>query len=110
MNSVALSFVRSSRSVFILASALAFAAAVAGCDGAGGNDHADATAEAGEDDLTFGATTGCTASNWQYFAQVPQAMHFAGSTSATYPDEASIGMPCRCACIAPQQQRQQLQP
>jgi hypothetical protein len=57
------------------------------------------------------------AENWQCSAHVPQAAHSSSSTTARYPDDAIIGVPFRCACIALQplgyaregQQEQQLQ-
>jgi hypothetical protein len=49
------------------------------------------------------------AANWQESAQALQAAHSPSSTTATYPDDAIIGVPFRCASIAPQQQEQQLQ-
>ncbi len=47
--------------------------------------------------------------NWQVSAQVPQPVHRSGSTLATYPEEANIGVPLFQACMALQQQAQQLQ-
>jgi hypothetical protein len=49
------------------------------------------------------------APNWQTSAQVPQAAHRSPSTTATYPDDAIIIVPFRCACMAPKQHEQQLQ-
>jgi hypothetical protein len=57
------------------------------------------------------------AANWQTLAQVPQSAHSSASTWATYPDDAIVGVPFCCACIAPQpfgyaqdrQREQQLQ-
>jgi hypothetical protein len=47
--------------------------------------------------------------NWQLSAHSPQPMHIVSSSWQTYPDEASMGVPRRCACMAPQQHEQQLQ-
>jgi len=49
------------------------------------------------------------AANWQNSAHVLQAAHRSAFTIATYPDEASIGVPLRWAFIASQQHEQQLQ-
>ena len=49
------------------------------------------------------------ASNGHAAAQSPQPMQYSSSTSATKPDDATIGTPCRMASRPPQQQRQQLQ-
>jgi hypothetical protein len=49
------------------------------------------------------------AANWQTSVHSPQPAHRSSSTCATYPDEAIMGVPFRCASIAPQQQEQQLQ-
>jgi hypothetical protein len=42
------------------------------------------------------------AANWQTSAHSPHAVHRSASTTATYPDDAIIGVPLRWACIAPQ--------
>ena len=47
--------------------------------------------------------------NWQRSANSPHPAHKSSSTPATYPDDAIIGVPFRCASIAPQQHEQQLQ-
>jgi hypothetical protein len=49
------------------------------------------------------------AANWQTSAHEPQPAHRSLSTCATYPDDASMGVPFRRAFIAPQQHEQQLQ-
>ncbi len=51
-----------------------------------------------------------TASNGHTSSHVPHAMHAPSSTSATYPDDATIGTPCfTIASSPPQQHVQQLQ-
>ena len=47
--------------------------------------------------------------NWQNSTHVPQPLQRSESTWLTYPEEANMGVPFRCAWIAPQQQLQQLQ-
>jgi hypothetical protein len=49
------------------------------------------------------------AANWHKPAHSPQPAHNSASTTATYPDDAIMGVPFRRASIAPQQQEQQLQ-
>ena len=50
-----------------------------------------------------------TAANGQMAAQVPQPRQWTASSVATYPEEMSMGVPERCALMAPQQHEQQLQ-
>jgi hypothetical protein len=49
------------------------------------------------------------APNWQKPAHVPQPEHWASFTWLVKPEDASMGTPLCQACIAPQQQEQQLQ-
>lgn len=59
--------------------------------------------------LTAALSLSDIAPNGHTRAHCPQPAQTAGFACATYPDAISIGVPERCASIAPQQHAQQLQ-